>query len=123
MAPCATFYNVPLSTSVNPVSERSLISFDWLLTAGILAPQSVAFGVLTLPSDNNGCVLGTHRLLTISVMHDDLENDFLNSVTQKWSTLPGIGIIKIRHNPSPVVTAGIRSGYSNLAEFEFPPRG
>jgi hypothetical protein len=71
MGSCATFCNVPLSTSVNPVSERSLISLDWVLTAGIPAPQSVASGILTLPSGNTVCSM--HMKLSVTAgLTDDL---------------------------------------------------
>ncbi|KAF8214680.1 hypothetical protein K438DRAFT_1955729 [Mycena galopus ATCC 62051] len=61
MAATATFCNIPLSTSVNPLCDRFLGSLDWLLTAGIPASRAVASGVLTLPSGN-----------TVSSMHMDL---------------------------------------------------
>ncbi|KAJ7848338.1 hypothetical protein B0H14DRAFT_2768053, partial [Mycena olivaceomarginata] len=70
MAPCATFCNIPLSASVDPVSERSLISLDWLLTAGIPAPQSVTSGVLTLPSGNTVCSMNVKLSVTAGLLYD-----------------------------------------------------
>ncbi|KAJ7863231.1 hypothetical protein B0H13DRAFT_2354296 [Mycena leptocephala] len=70
MAPSATFCNSPLSTSVNPLSERSLLSVDWLLTAGIPAPGRIVSGVLTLPSGDS--VSSMHMKLSVAagLAHD-----------------------------------------------------
>ncbi|KAJ7775927.1 hypothetical protein DFH07DRAFT_766870 [Mycena maculata] len=46
----ATFCNVPLSTSLDLLSEHSRVSLDWILTSGVPASQSSASGVLNLPS-------------------------------------------------------------------------
>ncbi|KAF7326775.1 hypothetical protein MVEN_02596700 [Mycena venus] len=70
MDSCATFCNLLLSTSVNPVSEHSLISLDWVLTAGIPAPQSVTLGVLTLPSGNTMCSMHMKLSVTTGLSYD-----------------------------------------------------
>ncbi|KAJ7845884.1 hypothetical protein B0H13DRAFT_1908153 [Mycena leptocephala] len=49
ISPSATSCNVPLSTSVDPSSDKSILSLDWVLCSGIPAPRSVASGSLTLP--------------------------------------------------------------------------
>ncbi|KAJ7870182.1 hypothetical protein B0H14DRAFT_3132159 [Mycena olivaceomarginata] len=54
MAPSATFCNIPLSTSVDPSSATSRVSLNWILSAGISAPGSVASGILTLPCGDTG---------------------------------------------------------------------
>lgn len=70
MASSATFCSIPLSTSVDPLSQRSLVSLEWILTSGIPAHQSVASGVLTLPSGNTMCSM--HMKLSVSpgLAHD-----------------------------------------------------
>ncbi|KAJ7306659.1 hypothetical protein DFH08DRAFT_1088893 [Mycena albidolilacea] len=51
----ATFCSKPVSLSVNPASEKSLVTLDWVLANGIAAPRSAASGVLTLPSGGSIC--------------------------------------------------------------------
>ena len=51
----AVFCNVPLSSSVDPTSEASLLSLDWVLSSGVPTVQSVASGALTLPSGDSVC--------------------------------------------------------------------
>ncbi|KAJ7466539.1 hypothetical protein FB451DRAFT_1561199 [Mycena latifolia] len=63
MSTFATLCKLPLSSSVNPLFERSLVSLDWIFTSGIPAPKSVASGVLTLSSDNN--VYSMHMKLSV----------------------------------------------------------
>ncbi|KAJ7798088.1 hypothetical protein B0H14DRAFT_3492902 [Mycena olivaceomarginata] len=50
MARSAMFCEIPLSTSIDPLSANSLVSLDWILSSGIPAHQSVASGVLTVAS-------------------------------------------------------------------------
>ncbi|KAJ7854417.1 hypothetical protein B0H14DRAFT_2579873 [Mycena olivaceomarginata] len=47
IAATATFYNMPLSTTVNYDAERSLLSLDWVLSSGIRARHALASGILT----------------------------------------------------------------------------
>ncbi|KAJ7815382.1 hypothetical protein B0H14DRAFT_2847906 [Mycena olivaceomarginata] len=51
----ATFCSKPVSLSVNPASEKSLVTLYWILANGIAAPRSAASGVLTLPSRGSIC--------------------------------------------------------------------
>ena len=62
--------NIPLSTSVNPLSQRSLISLDWILTSGLTAHQSTASGVLTLPSGDTVCSMHMKLSVTPSLAYD-----------------------------------------------------
>ncbi|KAJ7830092.1 hypothetical protein B0H14DRAFT_3143688 [Mycena olivaceomarginata] len=59
MAPSATFCNIPLSTSVDSSSATSRVSLNWILSAGISAPGSVASGILTLPCGDTLSVTST----------------------------------------------------------------
>jgi hypothetical protein len=70
MAPSATFSNLPLSTSVNPLSQRSLISLDWILASGVKAHQSIASGVLTLPTGDTVCSMHMKLSVTPSLAYD-----------------------------------------------------
>ncbi|KAJ7462503.1 hypothetical protein FB451DRAFT_1266910 [Mycena latifolia] len=69
MSTSATFCKLPLSSSVNPLFERSLVSLDWILTSGIPAPKSVASGVLTI-SDNNVCSMHMKLSVTTGLPYD-----------------------------------------------------
>ncbi|KAJ7708476.1 hypothetical protein B0H14DRAFT_3642863 [Mycena olivaceomarginata] len=66
MARSATFCEIPVSTSLDPLSANSLVSLDWILSSGIPARQSVASGVLTIPSTDT--VYSMH--LKVSVAAD-----------------------------------------------------
>ena len=55
MSPSASFCNVPLSSSVDASSESSLLSLDWVLTSGVSVSQSVASGLVTLPTTDSLC--------------------------------------------------------------------
>ncbi|KAJ6573355.1 hypothetical protein B0H10DRAFT_2444127 [Mycena sp. CBHHK59/15] len=70
MAPSATFCDVPVSTSVDPLSPTSLVSLNWILSAGIPAPRSVASGVLTLPCGNTVCSMHTKLSVTSDLPYD-----------------------------------------------------
>ncbi|KAJ7836888.1 hypothetical protein B0H14DRAFT_3141615 [Mycena olivaceomarginata] len=59
MAPPVTFCNIPLSTSVDSSSATSRVSLNWILSAGISAPGSVASGILTLPCGDTLSVTST----------------------------------------------------------------
>ncbi|KAJ7460487.1 hypothetical protein B0H11DRAFT_2242059 [Mycena galericulata] len=51
----ATFCSKQLSTSFDPLSEKSQVSLDWILANGIRAPQSAASGIRTIPSGGTVC--------------------------------------------------------------------
>ncbi|KAJ7921061.1 hypothetical protein B0H13DRAFT_2318816 [Mycena leptocephala] len=53
--PSAFFCNLPLSSSIDPTCEASLLSLDWVLSPGVPAFQSVASGLLALPSGKSVC--------------------------------------------------------------------
>ncbi|KAJ7937648.1 hypothetical protein B0H13DRAFT_2302474 [Mycena leptocephala] len=67
MESSATFCKMPLSTSVNLLSQCSLVSLDWILTSGIPAPQSVVSGMLTLLSGNGMCSMNVKLSVTASL--------------------------------------------------------
>ncbi|KAJ7905964.1 hypothetical protein B0H13DRAFT_2334058 [Mycena leptocephala] len=83
MAPSATFCKIPLSTSVDPVSSKSLVSLDWILASGIPAP--VASGVLALPSGNTVCSM--HMKLSL------LPNSHMTSF---WVVI-GYSLVRLRN--------------------------
>ncbi|KAJ7739463.1 hypothetical protein DFH07DRAFT_965750 [Mycena maculata] len=60
----ATFCNVPLSTSLDLLSEHSRVSLDWILISGVPASRSSASGVLTLPSGNT--IYSMHMKLSVT---------------------------------------------------------
>ncbi|KAJ7756908.1 hypothetical protein B0H14DRAFT_3896198 [Mycena olivaceomarginata] len=66
MASSATFCTMPLSTSINPKSEKSLVSLGWILSNGTQAPQSVASGVLTIPTGGTGLAQTTQLINSLS---------------------------------------------------------
>ncbi|KAJ7144064.1 hypothetical protein C8R44DRAFT_865059 [Mycena epipterygia] len=70
MAPSATFCNIPLSTSVDPLSATSRVSLDWVLSAGIPTSRSVASGVLILPCSNTVCSMHTKLSVTSNLPYD-----------------------------------------------------
>lgn len=70
MAPSATFCNIPLSTSVDPLSATSRVSLDWVLSAGIPTSRSVASGVLILPCSNTVCSMHTKLSVTSGLPYD-----------------------------------------------------
>ncbi|KAJ7806601.1 hypothetical protein B0H14DRAFT_3483980 [Mycena olivaceomarginata] len=86
MARSATFCEIPLSTSIDPLSENSLVSLDWILSSGIPARQSVASGVLTVTSTDTVYSVP----LKVSVVAD-LPCDFVlgrDWLFFCWQTLP-----------------------------------
>jgi hypothetical protein len=110
MSPSATFCNVPLSTSVDPSSDKSLLSLDWVLSSGIPAPQSVASGALALPYGDSICSMHVSLLVRSSLPYDlVLGRDWLFFCRQ---TLPHASFAL----SSGVVTPGMPSSMS----FEFP---
>ncbi|KAF8162204.1 hypothetical protein K438DRAFT_1985325 [Mycena galopus ATCC 62051] len=70
MAPSATFCNVALSTAVDSSSATSRVSLDWILSAGISAPGSVASGILTLPCGDTVCSMHTKLSVTSTLPYD-----------------------------------------------------
>ncbi|KAJ7757366.1 hypothetical protein DFH07DRAFT_958727 [Mycena maculata] len=60
----ATFCNVPLSTSLDLLSEHSRVSLDWILISGVPASRSSASGVLTLPSGDT--IYSMHMKLSVT---------------------------------------------------------
>lgn len=70
MAPSATFCNIPLSTAVDSSSATSRVSLDWILSAGISAPGSVASGILTLPCGDTVCSMHTKLSVTSTLPYD-----------------------------------------------------
>ncbi|KAJ7754183.1 hypothetical protein DFH07DRAFT_823288 [Mycena maculata] len=59
-----TFCNVPLSTSLDPLSRHSRVSLDWILSSGVPASKSSASGILTLPCGDTMCSM--HMTLSIA---------------------------------------------------------
>jgi hypothetical protein len=59
MSPSASFCNAPLSSSVDPSSECSLLSLDWVLSSEASTSQSVASGLVTLPTADSLCSMHT----------------------------------------------------------------
>lgn len=70
MAPSATFCNIPLSTLVDSSSATSRVSLNWILSAGISAPGSVASGILTLPCGDTVCSMHTKLSVTSTLPYD-----------------------------------------------------
>lgn len=70
MAPSATFCNIPLSTSVDPLSATSRVSLDWVLSAGIPTSRSIASGVLILPCGDTVSSMHTKLSVTSGLPYD-----------------------------------------------------
>ncbi|KAJ7885934.1 hypothetical protein B0H14DRAFT_3431559 [Mycena olivaceomarginata] len=66
----ATFCSKPVSLSVNPASEKSLVTLDWILANGIAAPRSAASGVLTLPSGGSVCSMHIKASICSDLLYD-----------------------------------------------------
>ncbi|KAJ7793179.1 hypothetical protein B0H14DRAFT_2927620 [Mycena olivaceomarginata] len=82
----ATFCSKPVSLSVNPASEKSLVTLDWILANGIAAPRSAASGVLTLPSGGSICSMHIKASICSDLPYDlVLGRDWLFSCRE---TLP-----------------------------------
>ena len=70
MASSATFCSIPLSTFVDPLSLRFLVSLERILTSGIPAHYSVVSGVLTPPSGNTMCSMPMKLSVSPGLAHD-----------------------------------------------------
>ncbi|KAF8149639.1 hypothetical protein K438DRAFT_1943824 [Mycena galopus ATCC 62051] len=66
----ATFCNVPLSTSHDPLSEHSRVALDWILSSGVPASESSASGVLTLPCGDTACSMHMKLSIVAGFLYD-----------------------------------------------------
>ncbi|KAJ7504635.1 hypothetical protein B0H11DRAFT_2273245 [Mycena galericulata] len=69
MSLSATFCSKQLSTSFDPLSEKSRVSLDWILTNGIQA-QSAASGILTIPSGETVCSMPIKLSVCLDLPYD-----------------------------------------------------
>ncbi|KAJ6563270.1 hypothetical protein DFH09DRAFT_1315454 [Mycena vulgaris] len=76
MSASATFCNIPLSTSFNPKSEKSLLTLERILSSGLSARDAVASGVLSLPYDNTSCSM----YINLTISH-------LSRMTSSWAMI------------------------------------
>ncbi|KAJ6552630.1 hypothetical protein DFH09DRAFT_1319078 [Mycena vulgaris] len=70
MSASATFCNIPLSTSFNPNSEKSLLALEWILSSGLSARDAVASGVLSLHYTNTSCSMHINLNISPSLPYD-----------------------------------------------------
>ncbi|KAJ7339032.1 hypothetical protein DFH08DRAFT_938813 [Mycena albidolilacea] len=102
----------PVSLSVNPASEKSLVTLDWVLVNRIAAPRSAASGVLTLPSGGSICSMHIKASICLDLPYNlVLGRDWLFFCRE---TLPHLsftlssGIVHPR-NPSHLLTIPLLS--------------
>ncbi|KAJ7465543.1 hypothetical protein FB451DRAFT_1561364, partial [Mycena latifolia] len=70
MSSSATFCNIPVSTSFNPESERSLLAVGWILSSGISTRGAVASGALSLPCNGSRCTMHMDLAVTSDLPYD-----------------------------------------------------
>ncbi|KAJ7883604.1 hypothetical protein B0H13DRAFT_2344036 [Mycena leptocephala] len=70
MAPSATFCRIPLSTSIDHRSPKSLVTLEWILSSGLSAHQSAVSGILTLPYGDTVCSMHMELSITASLPYD-----------------------------------------------------
>ncbi|KAJ7218937.1 hypothetical protein C8J57DRAFT_1254638 [Mycena rebaudengoi] len=69
-AASSTFCNIPLTTSVDTSSDKSLLALEWILSSGIPAPQGTASGVLSLPYGDSVCSMQMKLSVCSSLPYD-----------------------------------------------------